>query len=182
MEAVGNVGLGTRSVNIYRFTGQVIDSQRSSETSFMSHSNHQVTSQTHHYNEIFIRSPDGEERVAEVGSTGVPVRAGNTVTVVWGIIGNREKGLYAGVYNHDTRQMGYVAKAVNDLAGPHLYNMMIIIFVFVGVFAVGSVLSGGMSGVLPLLLTGGFFFWLLQRRKKLRAAMAAAVPDLSVTA
>lgn len=178
MTAGSNVRIGMRHINIYRFTGEVVDSQRSSETSVTAHNNGQVSSRTFHYNEIFLRAADGEERAVEVAGANVPVRAGNTVTVLWGIVGKKEKGSYTTVLNHDTRQIGHIAKPINDLSGPHFYNMLIILFVFVGVFSVMGTFQDNPGSILALLATGGFFFWLLQRRKKLRAAMEAAVADL----
>ena len=175
MSAVSSVDIGMRRINIYRFTGQVLDSQRSSETTVSSDNRGNVSSSTYHYNEIFLKGADGEERSVEVASASVPVRIGNTVTVLWGIVGNREKGHYSTVYNHDTQQVGHIAKAINDLAGPMLYNMLIILFVFIGVFAVMSLFGGSGVGFVLVVLTGVFFYWLIRRRKKLRAAIEAAL-------
>jgi hypothetical protein len=169
MAAVSNVSVGGRQISIYRFTGEVIDSQRSSETSITSHNN------TYHYNEIFLRDKEGKEISVEVASAGVPVRPGNTVTVLWGILGSKDKGPYTTVYNHDTGTIGHIAKSVNDLCGPHLYNMLIIVFVFVGVVGSFSLLSGNIgSAIIPLAATAGFFYWLTGRRRVLRAAMEEA--------
>jgi hypothetical protein len=175
MGAVSSVDIGRRRVNIYRFTGQVLDSQRSSETSVTSYNNGQVSAQTFHYNEIFLRSADGEERAVEVASAKVPIRVGNTVTVLWGIVGNRDKGSYCTVHKHDTRQTGHIAKAINDASGPPLYNMLIILFVFIGVFSVMGAAGGSGGAIVLVLATAGFFYWLLGRRKKLRNAMEAAL-------
>ena len=175
MTATDNVRIGMRRINIHRFTGTVIDSQRSSETSFTGHSNGQVVSSTTHYNEIFLRTPQGEERSIEVGNANVPVRTGNVVTVTLGIIGNREKGYYTSVLNHDTGTIGHKAKAINDLAGPTFYNMLIIVFVFVGVMGGALLLKGDSGAVLPLLATVGYFLWIFRRRKKLRTAMEASM-------
>ena len=90
---------------------------------------------------------DGQERVVEVASSGVPVRAGNNVTVLWGIVGNKEKGNYTTVVNHDTGSLGHIAKGLNDICGPHFYNMMIILFVIVGVVGGMSLLSGNVASV-----------------------------------
>jgi hypothetical protein len=175
MAAVNNVIVGGRNISIYRFTGEVIDSQRSSETSITSHNNGQVSSYTSHYNEIFLRDKEGKEVSVEVASAGVPVRAGNTVTVLWGILSGKDKGPYTTVYNHDTGNIGHMAKSVNDLCGPHLYNMMIIVFVFLGVIGAFSLLGGNIgSSIIPLATTAGFFYWLTGRRRVLRAAMEEA--------
>lgn len=175
MAAVNSVSVGGRNISIYRFTGEVIDSQRSSETSITSHNNGQVSSYTYHYNEIFLRDKEGKEISVEVASAGVPVRPGNVVTVLWGILGNKDKGPYTTVFNHDTGNIGHIAKSVNDLCGPHLYNMLIIVFVFVGVIGSFSLLSGSIgSAIIPLAATAGFFYWLTGRRRVLRAAMEDA--------
>ncbi len=175
MAEVGAINIGTRQVHIHRFTGIVMDSQRSSETSITGHTNGQIRSHTFHYNEIFLRSADGEERAVEVGSAKVAVRVGNTATVAWGIVGSASTGSYTTVRNHETGLVGHVAKGINDVAGPPGYNMMIIVFVFVGVFSVMGVFSGKMSSIIMTGATGYFFYWLTQRRRVLRAAMVDAV-------
>jgi hypothetical protein len=178
MAAVSNVSVGGRRISIYRFTGEVIDSQRSSETSITSHSNGQVSSQTYHYNEIFLKDKEGKEISVEVASAGVPIRPGNTVTVAWGILGGKDKGPYTTVYNHDTGGIGHIAKSINDLCGPQLYNMLIIVFVFVGVIGSFSLLGGNIgSSIIPLAATAGFFYWLTGRRRVLRAAMEVAAKN-----
>ena len=175
MPEVSSVDIGMRKVHIYRFTGVVVDSQRSTHTTATSHNNGQVSTHTEHYNEIFIQDEKGEEMSAEIGGTGVSVRPGNRVSIFWGIVGNAEKGSYTTVINHDTGAKGHIAKGVNDVCGPPFYNMLIILFVFIGVMGAGVLLSGDFGGSIPLLaMTGGYFWWLTGRRRKLRAATLAA--------
>lgn len=178
MSAIGSVQIGSRTVNLYKFTSEVMDSQRSSETQVTSYNNGQVSSTTHHYNEVFLRAPNGEEISLEIGSSRVSVRQGNTVTVAWGILGNRERGPYTTVYNHNTKSIGHMAKPINDLAGPPGYNMLIILFVIIGVVSVFNLVS--LMGLLGVGATAGFFYWLLQRRKKLRTAIESAIHGADV--
>ena len=175
MAEISSVGIGMRNVHIHRFAGDVIDSQRSSETSVTGHGNGQISSYTSHYNQIFLRATDGQEKSVEVASSGVSVRPGNKVTVLWGIVGNDEKGAYTTVHNHDTNQTGHIAKGINDTAGPPFYNMMIILFVIIGVISVFSLFGGGFGSILFIAATAFFFYWLTQRRRKLRSAMEAAI-------
>jgi hypothetical protein len=175
MTAVSTIDIGMRKIHIYCFTGVVVDSQKSSQTSVTTHNNGQVSSHTEHYNEIFVQKENGEEMSAEVGGTGVSIRPGNRVSVLWGIVGNAERGPYTTVVNHDTGAKGHMAKGINDVCGPPFYNMLIILFVFIGVMGAGVLLSGDFGGSIPLLVpTGVYFWWLTGRRRKLRAAMVEA--------
>jgi hypothetical protein len=175
MSAVRTIAIGARQIHLHRFTGEVLDSQRSSHTTVTSHANGQVSAHTQHSNEIFLRAPDGEERAVEIATSGVPVRVGNIVTIGWGIVGNAATGSYATVRNHDTGQLGHIAKAINDTAGPPLYNMMIIVFVFIGVFNAMGALAFKPGALFLVGLTGFFFWWLTQRRRVLRAALVELV-------
>ncbi|MBK6496345.1 MAG: hypothetical protein IPO52_05980 [Gemmatimonadetes bacterium] len=175
MSAVSSLRIGSRQISLYRFTGEVLDSQRSSHTTVTSHQNGQVSAQTEHYNQVFLRASDGEERSVEVASAGVAVRVGNIVTVGWGLVGSNATGSYATVWNHDTNQVGHIAKAINDTAGPPLYNMMIIVFVFIGVFNAMGVFAFNLRAIFWVGLTFFFFWWLTQRRRTLRAALEAVV-------
>ncbi|MES2625111.1 MAG: hypothetical protein V4628_07525 [Pseudomonadota bacterium] len=175
MPEVSTVDIGMRKVHIYRFTGVVVDSQKSSHTSVTSHNNGQVSTYTDHYNEIFIQNEGGEEMSAEIGGSNVSVRVGNKVSILWGIVGNAERGPFTTVVNHDTGAKGHMAKGVNDVCGPPFYNMLIILFVFIGVLGGGTLLGGNFGGSIPLLVpTGVYFWWLTGRRRKLRAATLAA--------
>jgi hypothetical protein len=175
MPEVSTVQIGMRNVHIYRFTGVVVDSQKSTHTTATSHNSGQVTTHTEHYNEIFIQDEKGEEMSAEIGGTGVSVRPGNKVSVFWGIVGNAERGPFTTVINHDTGAKGHMAKGVNDVCGPPFYNMLIIVFVFVGVVGSFNLLGGDIGGsIVPLAATAGYFWWLTARRRKLRAATLAA--------
>ena len=174
MPEVSTVQIGMRKVHIYRFTGAVVDSQKSTHTTATSNNNGQVTTYTEHYNEIFIQDEKGEQMSAEIGGTGVSVRPGNKVSVFWGIVGNAERGPFTTVINHDTGTKGHMAKGVNDVSGPPFYNMLIILFVFIGVMGAFSLLGGDIGGSIPLLaMTGAYFWWLTARRRKLRAATLA---------
>jgi hypothetical protein len=175
MPEVSSIKIGMRNIRIYRFTGVVVDSQRSSETSVTTHNNGQVTASTYHYNKIFVQDENGEEIAAEVESAGVSIRPGNRVSVLWGIVGNDAKGSYTTVVNHDTGAIGHIAKGINDACGPPFYNRLIILFVFIGVMGAGVLLGGDFGGSIVLLApVAWYFWWLTGRRRKLRAAMAAA--------
>jgi hypothetical protein len=174
MPEVSTVQIGGRKVHIYRFTGVVLDSQRSTHTTATSHNNGQVTTHTEYYNEIFLQNENGEEMSAEIGGTGVSVRQGSRVSVFWGIVGDAERGPFTTVINHDTGAKGHMAKGVNDVCGPPFYNMLIILFVIIGVFGAFALFGGELVKAIVLLgLTGWFFWWLTERRRKLRAATLA---------
>jgi len=84
------------------------------------------------------------------------------------MVSRGEKGelSFVALRDQETGKTGYFAKGVNDAAGPPLYNMGIIVAVFVGLIALVNFSFG--SFVL-LALVGAFFYELFRRRKLVRA-------------
>lgn len=172
MPAASSVSIGARTVQLYTFTGEVTHSAVSSETErTVDQHNRHVSSRTWHHNQLMVQAADGEVREIDVGSAKVAVAPGQVVTLCWGIVNGREKGDYVAVHNHATRQTGWFAKGVNDVAGPPGYNMLLIVLVFVVVFNFLGVFRFEPTAIFWVAIGLGAFWWLLQRRKKLRAAV-----------
>lgn len=180
MSKISTVTIGSRMIDLYAFTGEVVDQASSSSTHTTVHSNNQVTSRTDHYAQLFVRAPDGEERDLEVANMKIGVRRDHTVSLLWGIKKGRETGKYLAVYNHDTKSIHHIRKENNDVAGPPGYNMIIIVAAFVGAFGLFGTLGGDMSAAMFLLLSAGAVYWIYNRQRKLMAAVDAAARAIAV--
>jgi hypothetical protein len=174
MSQISTVSIGSRMLDLYAFTGLVVDQNTSSETRTTVHSNRQVTSQTVHYAQLFVRAPDGEERDLEVANMKIGVRRDHTVSLLWGIRKGRESGKYIAVYNHDTKSIHHIRKENNDLAGPPAYALILIVAVFTGVFGLFGLFGGSLAAGVVVLLAAGAIYWIHDRQRKLMAAVDAA--------
>jgi hypothetical protein len=185
MAHIGAITVGSREVNLYAFTGQVVDQHRSTITEVVDNRNNSAmgsTTTTTSYNKLFIRAADGEERSLEIVDKGFSVRQGSTATLIWGIPAGKEKGDYLLVLNNDTGATHVIRKACNDLAGPKFYNMLLIvaaIFIAVGVF---NLFSGAIfSAIIKLGIGVGGIYWIYKGQKALIAQVQAAAAKLRNT-
>lgn len=185
-KVVGTVSLIGRIVNIHRFTGVVMASQRSSKTivSGGGFNNQPITSHTVHTNEIFVRLPDDSERSFNVEPAGIPIRPGNTLTFLLGVPYGKENGFYTTVWNHDQRKMGHMAPGIKKVAGPPFYVAM---YTALGIAAaigfVNSFQQFGrfvMSELLYSSILGmiGLFVLTMVNRSRLKSAMAKEIDKL----
>ena len=109
MAEAGAVNIdGTRTVIHYQ-TGVVTATRKQKETQIHSstqfHGNQAVTStssSTVDHHELFLRDASGQEAAYNLIDLDVPVREGNTVTVVWVMPENAKSGPYVQVRNHNT--------------------------------------------------------------------------------
>ena len=99
---------GTRTVIHYQ-TGVVTATRKQKETQIHSstqfHGNQAVTStssSTVDHHELFLRDASGKEAAYNLIDLDVPVREGNTVSVVWVMPENGKSGPYVLVMNHNT--------------------------------------------------------------------------------
>ncbi len=175
MASIGTVTAGSKIIDIHAFSGEVVDQEKSSYTEVTRGNNNYQSSTTTNYTKIFVRAPDGEERSLQIVDSGFGVRAGSKASFLWGIPKGKDKGDYVAVVNHDTGSVHTIRKAVNDLAGPPFYNMLLIvasIFIAVGVF---DLFSGNMGSALIKAGIGcGGIYWIYTGQKNLLAQIKAA--------
>jgi hypothetical protein len=176
MAEFGTVNAGSKTIHLYEFSGEVVEQQKSSYTRVTNSSNnYQQQVSTTNYNKIFVRAADGSERSIEIVDSGFSARSGSKVSIIWGILSNKEEGPYLAVVNHDTSAIHTIRKPINDLASPPLYNMQLIIasiFIAVGVV---DLFSGNLgSAFFMVAIGGGWIYWIYSRQKALLAKVRAA--------
>lgn len=177
---VGHVWIGSRKIRIHRFKGVVVDLQRSSRTHVSGGQNNTpISSFTVNTHEVFIRLKDGSERSFDVEPSGVPVRPGNTLTVLMGFPGQKDRGWYTTIWNHDSKRLGHMPPGINKLAGPRFYIAGLTVLglaAFVGV--VMAAFGNPLTLILSSLGLGVLGAVIMKNRRKVRGAMEDAIADL----
>lgn len=101
-----------QEVWVSTFTGEVLSSDKTSSLSIHQdaptvlsnklvipgaiHSRNAVS------HEVWLRSADGKEQQVDLGTIGLPVRAGHVITIAWGATHALERGPNLGARNHTT--------------------------------------------------------------------------------
>lgn len=176
MASFGSVNAGSKVIDLYAFSGEVVDQQKSSYTEVTNNNNnYQQQVSTTHYNKIFVRAADGSERAIEIVDAGFSARAGSKVSIIWGIAPKKENGPYLAVVNHDTGDVHTIRKPINDFASPPFYNMLLIVaslFIALGVF---DLFSGSIGSAIVMgAIGGGLIYWIYSRQKALLAKVKGA--------
>lgn len=168
MSELSTLKIGLRTLTFYYFNGIVENRHDSSHTTttYEQGTNRVVSSHTDHRSDLIIRNAAGDTQQVNAAAAHVSIREGSRVTLI--MAATKEKGTqhFVSVYDHDSRQTGYFAKGVNDVAGPPLYNMGIIAAATAGVVGVIYFSAGK---ILPMGLAAAFFYELFRRRKLVRA-------------
>lgn len=109
MAEAGAVNVDGKRTVIHYQTGVVTATRKQKETQIHSstqfHGNQAVTStssSTVDHHELFLRDASGREGAYNLIDLDIPVREGNTVTVVWVMPENAKSGPYVEVLNHNT--------------------------------------------------------------------------------
>ncbi len=168
MSELSELKIGLRTLTFFYFNG-VVEHRRDSShttTTYEHGSNRLVSSQTEHRSDLVIRNEAGDVQQINAAAAHVSIREGSRVTLI--LAATREKGPqhFVSVYDHDSGQTGYFAKGVNDMAGPPLYNMGIIVATTI---CVVSVFNFSVGKIMPVALAAAFFYELFRRRKLVRA-------------
>ena len=173
---IGSVRIGLRTVGLHAFTGEVTTSTKDAAP-FRDPDTGEVTDlRTKISTKVNLVGPDDESRWVDISATGISVRAGDRVTLVWARVGSAEDDdAYVAVHDHDSGETGWWAKGVNDTAGPPLYNGMMIVIVFVVVANFMGTIRADPESWPPVVLALGVFAYILLRRRKLKAAVRAVL-------
>ena len=145
MALIQTVTVGSRVIDLYTFTGEVADEKKWATTHVSgggggynvgSGQNNPVTisSQTTTHDQFFIRDEAGKEMAFEMANTGLALRKGHRVTVLWGIIKGNDRGPNIAVYNHTTDNLTLIQSSITSLAIPPT-PFSITIAYFVSIFA-----------------------------------------------
>jgi hypothetical protein len=186
MASFASIQAGSRTIDLHAFTGLVVDQQRSSVTEVTHHHPNNTaigsTIRTWSYNKVFLRADDGQEKSLEIQDKGgFAARPGQKASIIWGIRKDKELGDYLAVVNHETGAIQCIRKAVNDNAGPPLYNMLLIVLVIVGCVGLVDLFGGHIGSALFFFAVGGGgIYWIYSRQKRLLAQIRSAALAMKV--
>jgi hypothetical protein len=178
MRSVGNVRIGSKSIDIQAFTGEVMDTAHTTYVETVRNQNGVSSTSTSHWNKFLLANGSGQHSI-EVSERVIHVSSGQTVTGFWGVVRGKDSDWLA-LFNHDTGKWGWFMPTRNTLAGPPMNQLLIIVAVFAGVFSVMSLFGAfGSPGPATFiwLAIAALIFWRIQRRRK--ALMNAVTTALS---
>jgi hypothetical protein len=163
MTAVGSVRIGSKSIDIQAFTGEVTDTAHSTYVNTTTNQNGHSTTSTSHYNKFLLSNGAGQHAI-EVSERVISISRGQKVTGFWGVVRGKDSDWLA-LFNHDTGKWAWFRPTRDKLAGPPMNQLLIIVAVFAGVFGVGALFSGSPASVF-LIAISALIFWRVQRRRK----------------
>ncbi len=133
MAKIGEVNLYWRKLNIYGFTGTVVDKNETTTTTVqpVNNANNNFTTRTDRSTHLFVRGPDGEEKDLEF-ETRTGFRVGHMATFVVASTTVWDKGHYVAVYNNSTGQNNTFRRGNNRMACFPFYTTTAILAIIVG--------------------------------------------------
>jgi hypothetical protein len=175
MASIGSINAGSKIIDLYAISGEVVDQQQSAYTQVTNNNNNQQQVSTTHYNKIFVRAEDGSEKSIEIVDSGFRARTGSRASIIWGIRPGKEEGPYLAVVNHDTGDVHTIRKPINDFASPPFYNMLLIVASLFIALGVVDLFSGNVGSAIAMSAIGGaLIYWIYSRQKALLAKVKAA--------
>ena len=109
------VDVDGKKVTLYSFTGKVTSTQKSKEQVISSQTmgtgnNRQtaVTSTTIEHHEFFLADANGKEKSVQLVDFDFPLREGQTLSMVWGIPEDTDRGPYILARNHSTDEVSKI--------------------------------------------------------------------------
>lgn len=174
MGELTNLKVGMRTLTFFYFNGVVENRHDSSHTTrtYEQGSNHLVSSHTEFRSDLVIRNAAGDVQQLNATAAKLSIREGARVTLVMAARSDNGPQQFLAIQDQQTGQTGYFAKGVNDMAGPPLYNMGIIVALVVGTVAL---LNLNFGNFVLLALSAGFFYELYRRRKIVRAHVVRVI-------
>jgi hypothetical protein len=166
---IGEVDLYWRKLNIYAFTGIVVDKEQTTVTTVSAPNNvsGNVATRTDRYTHLFIRHPDGREDDLEF-KTRIGFRIGQTATLVWASKAGPDKGEYIAVYNNTSGQINTVRPGNNKMSGLPMYTWLAILAI---IWTVPMVMLGYFFYAIPGIAYLIFMFWSQKRLIRETAAL-----------
>jgi len=163
MAAVQSITIGDRVIDLHKFTGEVVDEKMWTTTQVISsggnynvgsgqHNPVSISSSSTTHDQFFLKDENGQEMAADLGGTGVAIRKGHRVTLIWGMVHGQERGPFLAVHNHSMGAPAYIDSAIQSLVGPTAPGWSVIAWFFsiLGICFYGV----GFIGVIVLVVMG----------------------------
>jgi hypothetical protein len=117
MTSENTFNIGKATYNLNYFTGKVLESKTRDVLSVSGGggggqiyqgsgniSGSSISSHSTRYDTLFLRDSSGKEDTFEFRNSGINVRNGQIVTVIWAIKEGKESGGYIAIHNHNTNE------------------------------------------------------------------------------
>lgn len=124
MDPFQSVTIADRAIDLYKFSGEVVDEKMWTTTQvsgggggYNVGSGKQnpisISSTSVAHNQFFLKSDSGEEKAIELPESSVAFRKGHRVTVFWGQTSGTNQSQYVGVVNHTLNTSATFPSAVD---------------------------------------------------------------------
>ena len=187
MTRMTTISLGSRQIDIYAMSGEVMHSQKWTTTEVSGGGgsgvisngsgyvrNQEVKSKTTTHDQLFIRTADGEEESMQVEDMHLAVRPGHWVSFIWAIVNGRKDGPFVAIFNQNTGSLDFIKSGVNKACFPFISSIVGVIAFFLALIGMFTCfVSSVVLGVVLMLPCAGYFYWLNKRRSAFVAEVSA---------
>jgi hypothetical protein len=195
MTQLTTITIGSRRLEIHRFSGQVTSAEKWSTTEVSGGggsgvisngsgyvSNNPVKSKTTNHAQLLVLAPDGEERSLKLENVELAIRPGHWVSLIYAIRSGKQNGPYVAIFNHNTASLDFIPDGADKACIPFGSSLIGGAAFLVGFFGgLIAVIAG--HYVLALLLAApcvAYFVWLGRRRRAFRDQVGALTDELKM--
>lgn len=137
MSLLKTIQVGDRTIDLHKFTGEVVDEKKWATTQVSGSgggynvgSGQQnpvtISSTTTTHDQFFLKNDNGQEMAVQLANYGLALRKGHRVSVIWGIIQGQGQGPFLAVYNHSTATPTTILSAIQNLAVPPMPTFIVV--------------------------------------------------------
>ena len=156
-----------KQVTLYHFTGKVTSTKKDREQVISSHTvgtgnnrQTQVSSTTVEHHEFFLADANGKEKSVQLVNFDFPLREGQTLSIVWAMPEDSERGPYIHARNHSTDEVSQIHP--NNIADYFRKPWWMILAVAAGLI----VATAWLLSVLSMFMILVSFFYFRSRSRK----------------
>jgi hypothetical protein len=195
MAKLGSVDIVWKTVDIFAFTGMIVDQDKSSHTEVHAtsvnngtpYNNVRVSTTVTNFNHIFLKDAAGEEMDVELMNPKIGFRNGQVATLVWGKDVGAQYGKFVALYNNTSRQIHTIKKGNNEVAmlpqgfvGKAVFIVVGCVAIFMMIVGIFDFLRGNVfSALVEAAIGGGYIALLVYVGKKLSAGVAQLMQTYS---